>query len=392
MRYIKFILLRILLNIFFLVGLVYVYLRGSEGSILIRDLPMFLVIGVILFLGIKGIGKKPLLEVIGDVALTIIFYKWYVHATKNDYDILASDMWFINVIRGLLLLACFYLIVDLVRNYVNSFIKAAQIFYTANQKEDFTIVESFVGATIRFKFTLAIPLFNKIIRSCAKEIVEEFQKSPNNDDSETEDGKASQNTLERLQGTKIGKVTKWMLKRYSDYVDECVLAYCYAHPEKSLFKSALEATGIFVINGFKIMQQMSVVIILQILVRIALAVIMILYVLKMPVITMTKLLWGFIIMKMLEFLIEDAILEPMMLQKILNVFVKQESTNNVDDILNKFPILQKLKNLQNSREPDDIADEGSAQSELSADDSQNSQEGVNSYESEHERFVEETML
>lgn len=351
MKYIKFILLHLLLDIFFVVSMVFIYLKGSEGSILIRDFPVMLVVVAIIFIGFKNIKNRPPAELIGEVALTIGIYLWYRKSTENSYDILASDMWFVNIIRGLILLAGFYILLDLIKNYLNAFIKSAQIFYTANLEQDFSTFECFIGATLRFKHTLAIPIFNKIIRNCAYEIVENIRDVSN----ENEENNKFGDLLDNLKGSKIVKASKWMLKKYTDYIDECVLVYCYVHPEKSMLRSAVEAISIFIRSGFKIIEQMAVVIILQVLLRIALSVTIIVALFNMAQLTLTKILVGFIIIKIVEFILQDALIEPLLMQKILNVFVNQEAVmEDMGNLLDKFPILNKIKTLQNSKEPDDI--------------------------------------
>ncbi len=351
MRYIKFILLHLLLDIFFTVGMVFIYIKGSEGSILIRDFPILVIVIAIILIGIKNFGSRPTFGIIGEVAITIAFYLWYMESTKDAYDILASNIWFVNIIRGLILLAGFYFILDVIKRYLNAFIKSAQIFYTANSKEDFSILECFIGATLRFKHTLAIPLFNKIVRNCADEIVEGIKKIDNEPDGKVDE------FLENLKDTKVVKASKWMLKKYTDYIDECVLVYCYVHPEKSMLRSTLEAISIFLKNGFKIIEQMAVVIILQVLLRIALTAVIIIALVSMANLTVTKILIGFIVIKIAEFIIQDALIEPLLMQKILNVFVKQEAElNSARSLLEKFPILNKIRGLQNSKEPDDTDD------------------------------------
>lgn len=359
MRYIKFILLHLLLDIFFTVGMVFIYVKGSEGSILIRDFPILIVVIAIIILGIKNVGGRPLPEVVGEVALTILFYYWYVKSTENSYDILASDIWFVNIIRGLVLLAGFYFTLEVIKRYLNAFIKSAQIFYTANAKQDFSILECFIGATLRFKHTLAIPIFNKVIRGCAGEIVESIQKLDKDSDGPVDE------LFDNLKNTKVGKASKWMLKKYTDYIDECVLVYCYVHPEKSMLRSTLESVGIFIRSGFKIIEQMAVVIILQVLLRIALVAGVVIAIASMHNITVTKILIGFIVIKIVEFIMQDAIIEPLLMQKILNVFVKQEAnSSDLGTLLDKFPILNKIRNLQNRNEPDDINDISSSSENL----------------------------
>lgn len=352
MKYSKFILLRILIDLFFVVGIVFIYLKGASGSIIVRELPVATITGLVVFLGVKNLKNRPIAELVGECILTVLLFMWYVKATENDYDILASDMWFINMLRGLILLLCFYFLLDLIKRYMNSFTKSAQIFYVANTKADYSIVECFIGATIRFKSTLAIPIFNKLIRDCIDKIMLTAKNTlPSAEETETK----IDDFFTELTNSKIGKASRRFLKLYTDYVDECVLVYCYMHPEKSLFKASVEAISIFIKNAVKIIEKMAVVIIVQVLIKLGIGGAIILMLVKTSSLTLKKMLFGFIIIKMFEFIIQDAILEPVMMQKILDTFVQLEpDQQTAKTLLDKFPILNKIKGLQNKDDPDDM--------------------------------------
>ena len=355
MRYTKFILMHILIDVFFVVGLVYIYLQVVQGSILIRNLPITFFVVFIIFVAIKNVKNKPIPEILGEVFLTIAMFWWYVEATKNDYDILASHYWFINFVRGLLLLLCFYFIIEIIKRYLNSFIKAAQIFYSANKEQDYTIIGSFIGATLRFKSTISIPIFNKIIRSCLGEISDILNKYSHNKDDEATENNSLEELFQNLKDSKLAKGGRWVITLYMDYVDECILVYCYQHPEKSLLRASIEAIGIFLKHGFEIIEKMSVIIIMQVLIKLLIGVFVIISIFTYKNITIKILLFGFIIIKLFEFIIQDAIIEPMMMQRILNTFLKY-SNDEIDlkSIIDRFPILNKIKRLQSKDEPDDL--------------------------------------
>ena len=269
---------------------------------------------------------------------------WYQYATAHDYDVLASSMPFMKFARSVILVICFFLILDIIKSYLMSFIKSAQIFYLA-QDEDITILDSFFGAVKRFKFTFAIPIFNTIIRSCIGEVLQFIQnhsKKKDDEDTVEKDDNGFMELLGDIGDSGLGKLTKKALKLYTSYADECVQLYCYRHPEQSMFKSTLQALSIFFKNCIQIIKAMSAIVILQVIIKIVLGICAIAVIISYHAFSFSQMLIVYLMIKILDFVIADAVIEPLMLQKILEA------------ILLKFPVLNKIKKLQSIAEPDDL--------------------------------------
>lgn len=357
MKYIKFILVHVLLDIFFLVAMTYLYFRGASGSLLLRNLPLWFICAFAIFVCVKNVKFKGLFEAIGECALFIGMFMWYQYATAHDYDVLASSMPFMKFVRSVILVICFFLILDIIKSYLMSFIKSAQIFYLA-QDEDITILDSFFGAVKRFKFTFAIPIFNTIIRSCIGEVLQFIQNhSKKNDDEDTaeKDDNGFLELLGDIGDSGLGKLTKKALKLYTSYADECVQLYCYRHPEQSMFKSTLQALSIFFKNCIQIIKAMSAIVILQIIIKIVLGICAIAVIISYHAFSFSQMLIVYLMVKILDFVIADAVIEPLMLQKILLAFNKfSYEDDSFEAILSKFPVLNKIKKLQGIAEPDDL--------------------------------------
>lgn len=357
MKYIKFILVHVLLDIFFLVAMTYLYFKGASGSLLLRNLPLWFICAFAVFVCVKNVKYKGLFEAIGECALFIGMFMWYQYATAHDYDVLASSMPFMKFVRSVILVICFFLILDIIKSYLMSFIKSAQIFYLA-QDEDVTILDSFFGAVKRFKFTFAIPIFNTIIRSCIGEVLQFIQShSKKKDDEETteKDENGFMELLGDIGDSGLGKLTKKALKLYTSYADECVQLYCYRHPEQSMFKSTLQALSIFFKNCIQIIKAMSAIVILQVIIKIVLGICAIAVIISYHAFSFSQMLIVYLMVKILDFVIADAVIEPLMLQKILLAFNKfSYEDDSFEAILSKFPVLNKIKKLQGIAEPDDL--------------------------------------
>lgn len=357
MKYIKFILVHVLLDIFFLVAMTYLYFRGASGSLLLRNLPLWFICAFAIFVCVKNVKFKGLFEAIGECALFIGMFMWYQYATAHDYDVLASSMPFMKFVRSVILVICFFLILDIIKSYLMSFIKSAQIFYLA-QDEDITILDSFFGAVKRFKFTFAIPIFNTIIRSCIGEVLQFIQnhsKKKDDEDTAEKDDNGFMELLGDIGDSGLGKLTKKALKLYTSYADECVQLYCYRHPEQSMFKSTLQALSIFFKNCIQIIKAMSAIVILQVIIKIVLGVCAIAVIISYHAFSFSQMLIVYLMIKILDFVIADAVIEPLMLQKILLAFNKfSYEYDSFEAILSKFPVLNKIKKLQGIAEPDDL--------------------------------------
>lgn len=357
MKYIKFILVHVLLDIFFLVAMTYLYFRGASGSLLLRNLPLWFICAFAIFVCVKNVKYKGLFEAIGECALFIGMFMWYQYATTHDYDVLASSMPFMKFARSVILVICFFLILDIIKSYLMSFIKSAQIFYLA-QDEDITILDSFFGAVKRFKFTFAIPIFNTIIRSCIGEVLQFIQnhsKKKDDEDTAEKDDNGFMELLGDIGDSGLGKLTKKALKLYTSYADECVQLYCYRHPEQSMFKSTLQALSIFFKNCIQIIKAMSAIVILQVIIKIVLGICAIAVIISYHAFSFSQMLIVYLMIKILDFVIADAVIEPLMLQKILLAFNKfSYEYDSFEAILSKFPVLNKIKKLQGIAEPDDL--------------------------------------
>lgn len=357
MKYIKFILVHVLLDIFFLVAMTYLYFRGASGSLLLRNLPLWFICAFAIFVCVKNVKYKGLFEAIGECALFIGMFMWYQYATAHDYDVLASSMPFMKFVRSVILVICFFLILDIIKSYLMSFIKSAQIFYLA-QDADITILDSFFGAVKRFKFTFAIPIFNTIIRSCIGEVLQFIQnhsKKKDDEDTAEKDDNGFMELLGDIGDSGLGKLTKKALKLYTSYADECVQLYCYRHPEQSMFKSTLQALSIFFKNCIQIIKAMSAIVILQVIIKIVLGVCAIAVIISYHAFSFSQMLIVYLMIKILDFVIADAVIEPLMLQKILLAFNKfSYEYDSFEAILSKFPVLNKIKKLQGIAEPDDL--------------------------------------
>lgn len=343
MKYIKFILAHILIDVLFIVLMVWIYSYGHIGKILIRDTPLSLAIAIVIFISVKNVKNRKPTELLGDAFLSIGMFMFYLYAIKNNYDILASNFILIKIMRGLIILSIFFLALSFIKQYLTAYLKSAHIFYIAHREQDFTILESVVGATLRFKYTLAVPVFNKIIRNCLHEIFIKLKGYT----QETEMNNSAISALyENIKDSKIIKMPKLIIKNYVDYIDECILVYSYCNPERGLFTCTVEAISIFIKNAIKLLEQMTAIILLQYIIKVALFCSSVFIIFNLDEISIKNIIAVFIFMKVISFVVQDAIVEPFMLQKILETFLSfPVDTELTPSIRDSFPVLGNIKKL-----------------------------------------------
>ena len=122
-----------------------------------------------------------------------------------------------------------------------------------------------------------------------------------------------------------------------------------------MFKSTLQALSIFFKNCIQIIKAMSAIVILQVIIKIVLGICAIAVIISYHAFSFSQMLIVYLMVKILDFVIADAVIEPLMLQKILLTFNKfSYEDDSFEAILSKFPVLNKIKKLQGIAEPDDL--------------------------------------
>lgn len=337
-----------------------------ESNPSISSLPMWIVISVIIGISILNFKWQDSLDVLGGAVLTIGMYFFYLEAVKNNYDILQSDLFFIKIIKALIFLSVFVILTKWLKKFFLYYFKAAQLYSVANPSAG--ILTCFFKAGVLFKYTASIPVFNSIIRNSINDISElakskitQQSSSDNNEMVEETAVDPSQETtndlnntftsvLHNVMDTPLFKLPKYVFKVFIDYIDECVLAYCYEYPKKGLIKGTGEAIFILFKNCYKLIPAILTTSILQILIRIAIFVIVLLYYFKCVPINIMTTISTFIIYKCISFVIEDSIIEPLLMRNIVKVFIANTkkldvTEEEVSSVYSVIPSLNKIKTL-----------------------------------------------
>ena len=344
MNQIKFNLVRILINLGFAYLICVAYLFGVQNSGLFQMIPatiFFLFVITICCLNVK---TRGFINSLADGALCIFMYMLYVFVMRNEYDILSSDIWFIQLLRGGVTVTACIVFMHLVKSIVTPILKYAQIYSLVNDKG---IILSIVGCITQFKSTISIPIFNWVLRKSFKEIFELVKDSAGST-GDNEQTSVIPKLLENLGGTRIGKVSSKLLKVYSEYPDECVLAYCYKNPEVPMFNATLQGVGIFLKNAPVLIGQIAAVMVMEAFVKVALLVILLCIIKTHGIFTITNCIFYFLLYYLIQFVLCNSIAEPILMSAVVKTYLgkaEKEEENLEEEVENIFPGADKLQRM-----------------------------------------------
>jgi hypothetical protein len=241
------------------------------------------------------------------------------------------------------------------KKFVCSYIKAAQIYSIGT---DSGVIESFGGCVASLKYTVSIPVLNSIIHSTVNDLFKGvFDKAPSvsanasevSDTSseglnaedvvvEPEATPAPSSISDRLQifidnvnSNPLVKMFKGIVKIYVDYIDECVLAYCYKHKELGVFKGCVGGLKSAIVHSGKLLEQVAIVVFVNVIIKIAVVVLYVWVVIKFIRFSFIELVVSFIGYKCVEFMIADSICEPLIMSSILKKFISYELSDEDDN-------------------------------------------------------------
>ena len=368
----KFIILRVILDVVFTFLLYKAYQSGEPGIINLKTVAPTIVVVFIVAIAAQTIGSQGLVRSVCDAAVCIAMYYGYLYAVKDQMDLLYAPFGFISILRGLVGVGAAIVMFDGFRKIIIYYLKAAQI-YCLSQENEIGLIGSIFGSIGRFKYTLVVPLFNRLVRKTFKEV---FAYVKDNTDgtpagvgakNETEqdladevvDAVAGTDAVDTLQGipqlisaiksTPLAKLSGQMVDIYMNYLDECVLAYCYRNPKESMAKSAVSAIGIAVCHSPKIITKIVVSSVLNIIARIIFWIVCIAIIYKTRDFRIATLLSDFIIVKGAQFILEDCILEPLLMGGVVKVFCTFEAVegfNPIETLKGLAPSILKLDRLK----------------------------------------------
>lgn len=191
----------------------------------------------------------------------------------------------------------------------------------------------------RFKTVGTIVILNKVLRMVGSELIDVLKN-----------GTASEiPLLNQLNDSVIVQKGMFIVKRCFDYVDECILAYCYVHSEESLGKAAEKAVVIFLENTGSFLIKTTTVYLTTFFIKFLVALLEFVILIRVFPLTFLNIIFIYLVIHVTGFVLADSIIEPLMLNKIIKEFCKLDlhDENNVSIFENISSVAHKLKSLGN---------------------------------------------
>lgn len=346
----KFYIIHVLLDTVLAAIVFSLFYVGWSNALSIAAVPNTVVLLLICFIGYKTITMKGFINSLADVSVTILVYIGYLYAVRNGDDLLQKNYWFVQVFRGFAFASFAVLLITFVKRYVSAYLKYAQIYYVSCGHKG-SVLQCFSGAVSCFKSSVCVPIFTKLIHKGFSTV---FDICKGKSDELTEKAGVFGDILDNVKGSKIMQAGTYVSKIYLDYADECVLAYCYQHPENSLLKNSLTAMTVFFKNCVEICSRIAVVSVFRLL---AVGVIWIsgiaFFVTKFNV-TFYSTVCAYVFIKLIVFIVSDAMLHPLMMNVILEAFCNSKEEEYNEALLSELPFMEAVRKYDSSGILDDL--------------------------------------
>lgn len=368
MNQIKFNVIRIVVNLIFGYLICVGYLYGVQNSGLFQIIPATIFFVFVVAVSVYNVRSQGFINALASGSLCLLMYILYIQVMKSEYDILSSDIWFIQIIRGAVTVTACLIVMQTVKMVLMPVLKYAQIYSLVN---DTGVMVSIMGCITQFKSTASIPIFNWVVRKSFGEVFELVKQSCVSDvGTEDAENSTSSKGLSNLQGllsnladTRVGKASSKLLKLYADYPDECVLAYCYKNPETPMFNASLQGIGIFLKNAPILIGQIAATIVIEGFFRVILAVILFSVIKTHGIFSITNCIFYFLFYYLLQFILCSSIAEPVLMSSVVNTFLKKaekEEDNLEQEVEEIFPGAAKLQRMfggeSTKKEPEEHSD------------------------------------
>lgn len=311
--------------------------------------------------------KFSLIRVLIDCLCAVLIFLGFVAGIHYGTAITGLYFWFMKVLLGLIGITAVLVVIRWLRGTVLFILKNCSI-YAQCRDDCHTVIGAFHGIASHFTATISIPVFNKLIRDSLGEIKQVVL--------EKGEGSSTAGVLETIMNSKVAKVSVNVVEKAFDYVDECILGYCYANvsAEKGIVRCSLEAFTLFVVNSVPIFGKVITVVTIETILRVGYWVAFIAWSIRTFQFSVMNLIMLYVLGKVLSFILTDAIFEPMLMYEIIASFKKRawdsEYESKISELISAIPALGKLASYGN----------GDSSSEESVDGS-NSEESTGSEES-----------
>lgn len=252
--------------------------------------------------------------------------------SKFGVRLMGLDTWITQLFCGISCALLFNAVLNIVKFTILSYLKHLQIASMCVPDKNPNMV-----VLSRFKTVGTIVILNKILRMVASELIEAIKN-----------GTASEIPLiSQLGNNVIVQKGAFIVKKCFDYVDECILAYCYVHSDEPLGKAAEKAVVIFLENTGSFLIKTTTVYLSTFFIKLIVAILEFVFLIQILPFTFLNLIFVYLVIHVTGFILADSIIEPLMLNGLIKEFCKLDlkDEENIGIFENISAAASKFKNL-----------------------------------------------
>lgn len=265
-----------------------------------------------------------------NVLFALILLKCFYAGAYYGVQMIGVNTWWLQLFCGISVALLFNSVLALAKNSILLYLKHLQIASICVPD-----VNPNVTVFSRIKTVSLIIVLNRILRALAKEIMDAIKNGAVN----------SVELFSELNNHSLIKGGKFILTKCFDYMDECVLSYCYTHPDVSLGEAAENAVVIFLENSATLLIKTTTVCLTSVFLKFLIAVIELIVLLKTIPFTFINLIFIYLIIHVSGFVIADSLVEPMMLEGVVKEFcnLSIRDQNNLGVLESIATVAQRFK-------------------------------------------------
>lgn len=281
--------------------------------------------------------RFTLIHVVIDVCFMGFLCAGFYAGMAFGMQFMPVDVWFTRTLVGVIGLTISIALFNWLKVTILFFMKSCSIYAVCFPDCD-SMHAALKGVLSRFDRVVEINIFNKLLRSALGELTDIITDLV----SDSEDSQISF-LVGIVEESKLGVLVK-IGRRYAtktfDFVDECILGYCYQNPQLGLVEAAKQGVTIFLENSVKIVGKLFTISMLETVLRVLFYVAVILALLIFRRFNIMSLVVFYVIARGIAFIIEDAVLEPLLMSAVIkefNTFTYVENSEMESVLRDKVP-------------------------------------------------------
>ena len=209
--------------------------------------------------------KYIFIRLVFNALFALILLKCFIFGSQYGVELIGLNNWLIQLFCGISTALLFNAVLSLAQRTILLYLKHLQIAsICVPDRNPNAVVFSRIGTVS------VIVILNKILRGLAKEIIDAIKNG----------ACSSIELFAEISHSTLAKGGKYVISKCFDYLDECVLAYCYTHPDDSLGSAAENAVVIFLENSATLLIKTTTVCLTSAFIKIVIAIVETLLLLK----------------------------------------------------------------------------------------------------------------